>query len=86
MYDVCKIGGRKMNKELKCPSCKQKDREIADLKAGLDNIRHFCESILNMARRNNGVLYFRQNGNTWEIETGKSDDTDNNVGSMEEEK
>lgn len=78
-----------MSKKLKpCPSCKQKDREIADLKAGLDNIRHFCESILNMARRNNGVLYFRQNGNTWEIETGKGTDvpangTDNNVGSME---
>lgn len=79
-----------MSKKLKpCPSCKQKDREIADLKAGLDNIRHFCESILNMARLNNGVLYFRQNGNTWEIETGKDTDdytdaTDIVVGSIEE--
>ena len=67
-----------MSKKLKPrPSCKQKDKEIADLKAGIENMRHFCEGILNMARRNNGVLYFRQKGNTWEIETGEDNDQDN---------
>jgi hypothetical protein len=77
-----------MRKKLKpCPSCRQKDKEIEGLKAGLDNLRHFCESLLNMAKRNNGVLYFRQNGDTWEIETGEDTDvpansTDNNVGSI----
>lgn len=67
----------------------EKDREIESLKVELDNLRHFCDSILDMAKRNNGVLYFRQDSGTWKIETGKDTDVpangnDNNVGSMEE--
>ena len=74
--------------ELKCPSCQQKDEEIDSLKVELYNLRHFCDSILEKAKRNNGVLYFRQDSGTWKIETGKDNDvpanpTDNDVGSME---
>lgn len=63
-----------------------KDKEIARLKVELDILRHFCDSILDMAKRNNGVLYFRQDNGTWKIETGKDTDvpanpTDNNVDS-----
>lgn len=54
--------------------------EIERLKVELDNLRHFCDSILDMVKRNNGVLYFKQDSGTWEIETGKA----TNVSMMEE--
>ena len=80
-FDSCY---NQMKKELT-----EKDKEIESLKVELDNLRHFCDSILDMAKRNDGVLYFKQNDGTWEIETGKDNNaltnpTDNNVGSMEE--
>jgi hypothetical protein len=60
----------------------EKDKEIARLIAEIDNLQHFCDSILDMAKRNNGVLYFKQDSGTWKIETGKdtdvpANDTDN---------
>ncbi len=47
----------------------EKDKEIESLKVELDNLRHFCDSIFEMAKRNNGVLHFRQDSGTWKIET-----------------
>lgn len=78
-----------MNKELKCPNCQQKDREIVILKSELAQARYVLNCIFDMARHNNGVLYFRQDNGTWKIETGKENDvltnlTNNDVGSMEE--
>jgi hypothetical protein len=69
----------------------EKDQEIEGLKVELDNLRNFCDSILEMAKRNNGVLYFRQDSGTWKIETGKGNNalanaTDIVVGSIEEKK
>ena len=49
----------------------EKDKEIESLKVELDNLRHFCDSILEMAKLNNGVLYFKQDSGIWKIETGK---------------
>ena len=60
-----------MSEELKCPHCSQKDKEIGGLKVELDNLRHFCDSLFDMAKRNNGVLYFEQDNGTWKIETDK---------------
>ena len=66
----------------------EKDNEIDSLNVELNNLRHFCDSILEKAKRNNGVLYFWQDDGTWRIGTGKdndvpANDTDNDVGSME---
>lgn len=76
------LGIEQMKKKLD-----EKDKEIESLKVELDNLQHFCDSILEMAKRNNGVLYFKQDNGTWKIETGKDTDvpanpTDNNVGSI----
>ena len=77
-----------MSKELKCPKCQQKDKEIASLIAKLERERDILNRIFYMAKHNNGVLYFRQDDGIWKIETGEdtdvsTDGTDNNVGSME---
>jgi hypothetical protein len=71
-----------MSEELKCLNCQKKDKEIARLKVELDNLRNFFESLFDMAK----LLCFGQDS---EIETGKdtdvlTNDTDNNVVSMEE--
>jgi hypothetical protein len=63
-----------MNEELKCPKCQQKDKVIARLKLELEQANHVLSSIFDMAERNNGVLYFRQNSGIWEIETGKDNE------------
>lgn len=60
----------------------KKDKEIARLKVELDNLRNFFESLFDITK----LLCFGQDS---EIETGKdtdvlTNDTDNNVGSMEE--
>lgn len=79
-----------MSKELRpCPSCAEKDKRIEYLTNENVRLDHVLSSILNMAKRNNGVLYFRQNNGIWKIETGKdidvsANDTDNNVENMEE--
>jgi hypothetical protein len=72
-----------MSEELKCPSCQQKDKEIASLIEELNNLSHLFDRILEMAKRNNGVVHFSNDDTVWQIST---DDTDNNVGSMEEKK
>lgn len=62
----------------------EKDKEIESLKVELNNLRNFCDSILEMAKRNNGVLYFKQDSGTWKIETGEDNDVPAN--DTEEEK
>lgn len=78
-----------MSKELKCPSCAEKDKRIEYLTNENVRLDHVLSSIFNMAKRNNGVLYFRQDSGTWKIETGKDNNiltngTDIVVGSIKE--
>lgn len=70
-----------MNEELKCPKCQQKDKKISSLIEELNNLSHLFDRILEMAKRNNGVVYFSNDDTVWRIST---DDTDNNVGSIKE--
>lgn len=67
-----------MSKDLKCPKCQQKDKKIASLIEELNNLSHIFDCIFEMAKRNNGVLYFGQDSGTWKIETGKDTDVPTN--------
>lgn len=52
----------------------EQNKIIESFKVELNNLQHFCDSLFEMAKRNNGVLYFKQDSGTWQIETGKDND------------
>jgi Lar family restriction alleviation protein len=56
------------------PMENEMNKVIENFTVELNNLQHFCDSIFEMAKRNNGVLYFTQDNGTWKIETGEDND------------